>query len=153
MPRAARQPRTAAFTELQAAANSVNENNDCAIKAVAIACNADYHAVRDMMNQMGRKTGKGTEWSIINDTIDRLGYDKVKVDPATIIAKYPKGHRDVLKSVTTHHPDRFRDVWADGKTYLMYTRGHVLTIVNGVNHDWTRGTARRCYCLWEIVQR
>ncbi|NDE18521.1 hypothetical protein EBZ80_26805, partial [bacterium] len=82
MPRAARQPRTAAFTELQAAANSVNENNDCAVKAVAIACNADYHTVRDMMSQMGRKTGKGTEWSIINDTIDRLGYDKVKVDPA-----------------------------------------------------------------------
>ena len=153
MPSAAKQTKTAAFSELQAAASSVNENNDCAVKAVAIACNADYHTVRDMMARMGRKTGKGTPWEVIYSTIDQLGYKRVRVSEHDLISQYPKGHRDVLKSVTTHHPDRFHDVWANGKTYLMTTSRHILAIVNGVNHDWTRGSARRCLALWEVVPK
>jgi hypothetical protein len=153
MPRATRQSKTTAFKELQAAASSVNENNDCAVKAVAIACNADYHIVRDMMERLGRQTGKGTPWEVIYAAIDQLGYKRVWVNEYDLIRQYPKGHRDVLKSVTTHHPDRFNAVWANGKTYLMSTGGHILAIVNGVNHDWTRGTARRCKGLWEVVPK
>ena len=68
-----------------------------------------------------------------------------------MIARYPGAHK-ALRNVTTHHPERFSDVWRDGKTYLMYTRGHVLAIVNGVNHDWTRGRAKRCKALYEVVK-
>jgi hypothetical protein len=32
----------------------------------------------------------------------------------------------------------------------MFTRGHVLAIVNGVNHDWSRGKALRAWNLYEV---
>lgn len=153
MPRPAATPRTPVFDAMQSAANAHGETNDCAVKAVAIACNADYDVVHAMMRDMGRVQGKGTPWQVIYDTIDRLGYERVRVNERGVISKYPKGHRDVLKNITTHHPDRFPAAWADGKTYLMVTNRHILAIVNGVNHDWTRGTARRCLTLWEVRRK
>ena len=58
----------------------------------------------------------------------------------------------MLKGVTTHHMDRFNKVWADGNTYMVRIEGHILTVVNGVSHDWTRGRAKRVTNIWKIVK-
>ena len=150
MPAAKPAPKTSLFSALQSQAIQNNETNDCAVKAIAIATNTDYATVLAMMNKAGRRRGKGTPWWVIWETLDHLGFQANKVYVRSeFIDHYPKGHQ-ILKSVTTHHPDRFNKVWANGKTYLMCTRNHILAVVNGVNHDWTRGSARPAWAVYEV---
>lgn len=65
------------------------------------------------------------------------------------IQHHPKAHH-VLKGLTTHHPERFNNVWKNGKRYLAFTRGHVAAIIDGTTVDWTKGRAMRIYSLYEI---
>lgn len=153
MPRATPAPKTSMFSEMQSQANAAREANDCAVKAVAIATNTDYATVLAMMNKAGRKAGRGTPWYVVWQTLSQLGFKATRVNVRDeFISKYPRGHQ-ILKSVTTHHPDRFNSVWANGKTYLMCTKNHILAVVNGVNHDWTRGSARPAWATYEVVPK
>lgn len=153
MPAAKPAPKTSLFSALQSQAIQNNETNDCAVKAIAIVTNTDYQTVLNMVNSRGRKQGKGTPWHVIWETLAALGYEAKQVNVRReFIDNYPKGHQ-ILKSVTTHHPDRFNKVWANGKTYLMCTKAHILAVVNGVNHDWTRGSARPAWATYEIVPK
>ena len=129
-----------------------NESNDCAVRAVAALTNTPYEVVHAMMARKGRKARKGTPWPIIGSTLQDLGYKCVLRHAREFIRRYPGSHATALKSVTTHHPDRFPEVWRDGKAYMFSTARHVAAIVNGVNHDWTRGAARRCLAIYEIVR-
>ena len=153
MPRAAQAPKTSLFSAMQAQASAAREHADCAVKAIAIATNTDYDVVLAEMTRRGRKAGKGTPWWVIWETLETFGYKAKQVDVRReFIDNYPKGHQ-ILKSVTTHHPDRFNKVWANGKTYLLCTRNHILAVVDGVNHDWTRGTARPAWAVYEVVPK
>ena len=129
-----------------------NESNDCAVRAVAALTNTPYEVVHAMMARKGRKARKGTPWPIIIATLQDLGFNLERRPAYDFISRYPGSHATALKSVTTHHPDRFPEVWRDGKAYMFSTRAHVAAIVNGVNHDWTRGAARRCLDIYEVVR-
>lgn len=132
MPRATPAPKTSMFNAMQSQANAAKERADCAVKAVAIATNTDYNVVLAMMNKAGRKSGRGTPWYVIWETLNQLGFKATQVNVRDeFISKYPRSHQ-ILKSVTTHHPDRFNKVWANGKTYLMCTKDHILAVVDGV---------------------
>ena len=106
-----------------------------------------------MMAEQGRRSRRGTQWEIMWEVLDQLGYATRTVSPQHFISRYPGSHARVLRSVTTHHPDRFPAVWRDGKSYIFNTRAHVLAVVDGVNHDWTRGRAKRVLRIWEIVKK
>jgi hypothetical protein len=144
-------PRTNAFTTLQAEANAVQETNDCAVKAVALVCGVSYEVAHAACAAEGRKPGKGMGTDHILRVVAKLGKRPTQVNVGQrFIENYPAAHK-ILRSVTTHHPDRFNKVWADGKTYLMFVSGHVLAIINGVNHDWSRGKARRAIFVYEVA--
>ena len=130
----------------------MRERGDCAVRAIAALTNTPYETVHTMMACAGRKHGKGTPWDIIWSTLNALGFKAERRWDSEFIRQYPGSHATALKSVTTHHPDRFPAVWKDGKRYLMATPRHVLAIVDGVNHDWTRGKACRAKGIWEIVR-
>lgn len=153
MPRIATVGKSELHASLIAASMSVNESNDCAVRAVAAVTGVDYATVHNMMAEQGRKNKRGTPWEILWDVLDQLGYAVRTVSPHHFISRYPGSHARVLRSVTTHHPDRFPAVWKDGKRYLFNTRAHVLAVVDGVNHDWTRGRAKRALRIWEVVQK
>jgi len=133
------------------AGQSKGERGDCAVRAVAALTDTSYEVVHAIMAENGRKHGRGTPWSTIWSTFEELGFKAVKRSPHEFISRYPGTHATALKSVTTHHPDRFPAVWKDGKSYLFCTREHVLAVINGVNHDWTRGIAKRAKYIYEIV--
>lgn len=131
--------------------SEMRERGDCAVRAIAALTETPYERVHAMMAAQGRKHGKGTPWDIIWSTLTALGYKRIQREPLDFVHRYPGSHASALRSVTTHHPDRFPAVWQDGKRYLMATPRHVLAIINGVNHDWTRGKACRAKAIWEIV--
>ena len=133
------------------AGSMLKERGDCAVRAIAAVTNTDYVKVHAMMADMGRKHKRGTPWDIIWATLNELGFKAVRRNAYDFIHRYPGSHATALRSVTTHHPDRFKDVWRDGNAYIFHTTRHVAAVVNGVNHDWTRGRACRVKTIWEIV--
>lgn len=145
-------PTSGKFLELCKSSREFGENNDCAVKAVALAANVPYAMAHSTLELMGRKRRCGTYTFDTRRAMKALGYDMVVVDPSTFIKQYPKPHCDVLKGCTTHHMDRFHKVWANGKTYMIVVPGHILTVINGVNHDWTQGKAKRVQTIYEIVK-
>lgn len=150
MPRIARRSLTEDFEALHADSRAHNETNDCAVKAVAAACNVPYADAHRVMKNLGRQDRRGTQLHITMRACQHFGFKMVARFAEEFISQYPKSHQ-ILKSVTTHHPDRFAKVWADGKTYMFRTQGHILTIKNGRNCDWTRGRAMRCIDIYEVV--
>jgi len=145
--------RTGEFNQLVAASNAMGEKNDCSVKAVALACGAEYEVAHRALASNGRRKGRGAYTQDILKAIADLGFKAERVSIQGFIDQYPKGHRDVLRNVTTHHPARFNNVWADGNTYLMFTKRHVLTVINGTNHDWTNGRAMRAISVYKITKK
>ena len=142
--------KTDLFTSLHKESICFGETKDCAVKAVAIVLNITYADAHARLKARGRKNGCGTSTLMIHEVIRAAGKQLQWTPQESITAKYPGKHSQ-KKIVTTNQPDRFHKAWADGKTYLMYTPGHVLAVVNGVNHDWTRGKSKQCSSLYEII--
>lgn len=151
MAKIAKVGKTEVYQAHAAAAAANNDANDCAVRAIAAATNTPYERVHAMMADMGRKHKRGTPWDIIWGTLHDLGFVRIQRSSQDFIRQYPGSHATALKSVTTHHPDRFPGVWKNGKAYIFNTDRHVAAIVDGVNHDWTRGRACRVRAIWEIV--
>lgn len=131
---------------------SKNERNDCTVVAVAAACEVPYDVAHAAMAAEGRKPRRGALWCRTHSAIRALGFELAQCHAIEFISKYPKAHQ-VLRSVTTHHPDRFKQVWADGNTYLVHVTGHVLTVKNGVNMDWSRGRALRAIAIYRVTKK
>ena len=143
-------PYSSTFVALSQEALQANESNDCAVKAITVVTGRPYREVLMTMTMLGRKPRGGTPFPIIHKTLALFGKRAVAIPQTTITSRYPGKH--ALKThTTTHQPDRFPAAWRDGKTYLMLVRGHILAIVNGVNHDWSRGASKDCITLFEVV--
>lgn len=143
--------KTEFYKHMTVARASHCEDNDCSVIAVAAVTNSTYTEAHRALEGAGRKQGRGVNHTQIIEALAELGYVLRVVDKAKKIAQYPAAHQ-ILKGITTHHPDRFNKVWADGKNYLFFTTGHVAGVVNGTNHDWTKGRAKRVNEIWEIVK-
>lgn len=154
MPAPKANQKTETYQNIRGEANARGAWNDCAVIAISIATGVDYATVSEMVAERGRKEGQGTHTMIIKGVLRALGYETIVRYADEFIAKYPKPHCNALKSVTSHHPDRFPKAWNDGNTYMMIVSGgaHILTIKDGVNHDWTRGKAKRAAEIWQIVK-
>ena len=138
------------FVGLSQEALLLRETNDCTVKALAVAANVDYATAHRAMAAAGRKPGRGATGFVEDKAYAALKIQRVRIDPREMIARYGAAHQ-CLKSVTTHHPDRFRAAWNDGCTYLLYSRGHVSVVKGGVLHDWARGRALRVYAVYKVV--
>jgi len=143
-------PKTAAFSSLQEVSKAASENNDCVVKAVALASRTSYEEAHKTCQRNGRKQGKGMHNAEMFRAFEESGVTLERVFSSDFISKYPGNHKE-LKSVTTHHPDRFNKVWADGNRYLFHCKGHVAYVEDGVCHDWTRGRSLRVAAIYRIV--
>lgn len=153
MPAPIRQSADSRFVALQQVSRSLGENNDCTVKAIAATTGLQYGVVHAQLQHHGRKSGRGAHLHIMDAALRSLGFKKERVAPSQFINQYPKSHQ-ILKSVTTHHADRFNSVWADGNNYILFTSSyrHAVGIVNGTNVDWTRGRAQRIVEIWKITR-
>ena len=144
-------PPTSVFSLLQRTSDAMGETNDCAVKAVATVTNSPYAVAHAALKAEGRQDRKGSYRWEQEKALAKLGFKTKRIMQSDFISRYPGNHKN-LKSVTTHHMDRFNKVWADGKTYLIYTKRHVGAVINGVNHDWTKGSARRVVDILEVTK-
>ena len=142
---------TTEFQRLRAETSIHQEDSDCVVKMTALALDIPYRKAHKLCAKYGRKPRKGMypkDWlKMLKDSGLRL----VERDPKHFINRYPGRHATALKGVTTHHPDRFNEVWADGKGYILHCRRHVAYVKDGVNHDWTRGSAKRVIAIYEVI--
>ncbi len=150
MPRPKTIGATETFRNLMSKTITHGDRNDCSVKAVALVCGVEYEVAQKALADHGRKKGKGVFHGQIHAAIKQLGKTSTRVDVRHFIDQYPTAHRKALKSVTTHHPERFNNVWQDGKTYIAHCSGHCLAIIDGVNHDWSRGKAKRIIAIYEV---
>lgn len=131
---------------------TVGEYNDCAVIAISVATGVDYLTVKTMLELEGRKPRKGTYLNLQIKVLVKLGFKLKRIHLADVIEKFPRPHCDVLKNVTTHHPRRFPGAFDDSKTYFMRTASHVLTMKDGIVHDWSINKSLRLISLWEVVR-
>lgn len=150
MPRAKTIGTTETFLQLQSKTITHGDRNDCSVKAVALVCGVEYEVAQQALAAAGRNKCDGAYVHQIHNAIKQLGKSLTRVDVRHFINQYPAAHRKALKSVTTHHPERFNNVWKDGKTYIAHCNNHCLAIIDGVNHDWSRGRAKRIVSIYEI---
>lgn len=141
----------AEFDALSQESSKLGELNDCSVKAVALAAGIPYSEAHARMKAEGRKPRRGVHSWSAGQALLKMGFLLKHIRPGYFIERYPGSHKSLLH-VTTHHPDRFNEVWSDGRTYLIRTRGHVLVVKDGKNYDWTRGSARRVVSIHEVIK-
>lgn len=142
------------FISLQSEMKEEGDNNFCAVVAVAALTGKSGKEVSAYMIEKGRRTtGKGVHNSEILDTLREFGMTIEPVAIGPIIGQYPGVHKG-LKSITTHHMDRFPAVWKEGDLaddkFIAFTPGHCLAIIDGENIDWTKGHAKRINSLYRV---
>ncbi len=127
----------------------LNETNDCTVVATAAVCGVSYEEAHAACAKLGRKPRKGMPHLKYIEAIKSLGFEVELVPAEKFIAKYPGNHKN-LKSITTHHPARFNNVWRDGGRYILNSRGHVSACINGELHDWAVGRMKRVMYVYRV---
>ena len=102
------------------------ENNYCAVIAVAIAADVSYGKARSYLFKEGRKDGKGTYPAWTYRALEKLGYTTTEYN-----GKYPK----TLATAARILPKR--------GTFAIHTRGHISVVQDGVLQDWAATTNSR----------
>ena len=146
MPNIKPRPKDPLFWEMKSSVIAKTEQADCTVIALAVMADISYSKAHQCMEAAGRTHGKPAWVSQMKRCLSSLGFTATKVHTFEMINQYPKAHQ-VLRTITTHHPDRFPKAWKDG-TYLLVCKGHVAAVKDGVLVDWTRGrkfTVRRIY--------
>ena len=133
----------AEFDALVAEAEAMQEDNDCAVKAVALATGKTYGEAHAALADAGREHGKATSRDMLHSALAALGYVALPYDERAIIADFPGVHA-TLKGLTTRlcwrHRRTDRDVElrearrakpiCDGKT-CDYSQGRAMRVVRG----------------------
>lgn len=116
------------------AAKRAWETNDCAVKAIAIACDVPYPVAHKTLKQLGRRGRCGTRNVMINEAFKALGF-KMEIIPHT------------AKTVKTLPKDS-----AVQKGYFVaLVPQHILAIIDGKVEDWSDGSARRVKFVAKIL--
>ncbi len=124
------------------------ENNDCAVVAIAAATGVPYAAAHAALKAAGRKDCRGTFIHQTQKALLALGFRMINVPMSSVIATFPSPHNN-LKTITSHHPERFAKVWPRG-AFMLRSRRHILAIVDGVNCDWSKGRSLRGVDFYRI---
>ena len=124
------------FASLSSEAKLKGETNDCAVKAIAAATDVRYSIVHAFCKARGRKARCGTRLDTIERTVQTdLGFsmERVKLTRNWTVNQIEQGN-----------------AWKDGQSYLVLTSGHMLAVVDGVVHDWSKGSKRRAKMVWRV---
>ena len=120
--------------EITKASHSKNEKNDCAVCALAIACDYDYDDVHWILKLCGRKNRRSTLWDTTEKALALLRFRTIDVTS-----------RFRARTIRTLE----REMRGVKGNYLVRVRRHVLPIVDGQVHDWTKG---RCHRIRYILR-
>ena len=122
------------YMKTKKCSSKYGETNDCAVKAVAIACDVAYSVAHKTLKLTGRRNRQGTYIWQTEKAIEMLGFKREKVDCSA-------------KTVASIAKDS-----AFKKGYFhVHVRGHILAITGGVVQDWTEGRRHRIIQAYKVV--
>jgi hypothetical protein len=110
-----------------------NEDNDCAVRAVALATDSEYGRIHRRFKRAGRISRKGTPRMMTRDVVKSLANIRDVKHFAPTVAGFCRE--------------------ADKGTFLVFIRRHVLCVRDGVCHDWTDGRRFRINAVWKIIPK
>ena len=143
-------PYTEVYMEVSLKSNEKLESNDCAVKTVSVAAGIDYATVHERFSKHGRKSRKGASTAMMLNVMRSFGFGWQTINMRVFIeSRYPGRHR-CLKSVTSHHPDRFPSAFNDGSVYIMVTVNHAFAVRDGAVHDYSRNAALRVIGMYKV---
>ena len=137
------------------------EKNDCAVRAIANACEVNYNQAHKFVNDnFDRKKGKGTEMFIhVLDKVKKMEFDEVgQLDlfgngitrELKCIGKAPKYGGKLANPKYRHKPvaftvKEFAQKFKRGN-FILTVKGHALAVKNGIivdNKNYQMGGYRR----------
>lgn len=130
------------YEKAQRISAEIGEDNDCAVKAVAIACDVPYRMAHSLLKSEGRRDKRGTPTYMIHRAIKGLGFNMTEVE-----GKAPFRFGGTITTLTRKLPSN--------GMYLAYTATHVLMVKNGKLEDWTEGRRHRIQQVFKVerIQR
>ena len=115
-----------------------NGTNNCTVVTTAIAANVPYGKAFNLLKSLGRKTGKGVPFALIDKHVFKeLGYKLI--EQGDLFTSW-----GTVSTITTKLPSK--------GTFIAYVSGHVLTIRDGVVMDWTEGRRHRIKRVYQVVK-
>lgn len=113
---------------------TMNENNDCMVRALANALDKPYYEIHSALAKMGRRRGRGTKWPVCVKAMLAYGVG---------IAS-PRGRRITHARFIATHPK--------GK-FIAISRSHAWAIKDGVVFDsWRPGPRKQIRCIGIVGQ-
>ena len=131
---------TQLFAKAMKQAQSHNEHNDCAVKAIAIVCRVSYKTAHAALRKFGRRDGTGTQRIQTSAAISSLGFTVTKV---TTQPRQKNGSRYTPKSVGKGFPCG---------SNLVFFNGHVAAMKRGTVEDWTNGRRHYVQSVWRVMK-
>lgn len=146
------------FNSLLTTARSYGETNTCTVIMTAIVLDTTYEDAWNITNKAGRKPRKGM---VTRDIFKPLEGRGIQVSLIYKRSKtYINGKLKFTAPVVDGDHSRLRDVKVvnDLTTYLprhgtfiIQTKGHVLTVVDGKVQDWTEGRLHRVLTIYKVT--
>lgn len=130
------------FAQINEISDKYNETKDCAVKAVAFACNVSYEVAHNALRIYGRKYRKGTDRAITYNAIEALGYSS-GFTPNDFFNQYVHDKRQYRGTINNNNIPR-------KGTFVVHTASHVLTVIDGKVMDWTKGRRHRIKAVYKI---
>lgn len=122
-------------TSYSAKATVPGETKDCHVRALALVLGISYDESHQIHKEEGRVDGKPTFYSTSQKISTRFGLAPVRYENT----KYGRDGDPTIKQFVWDHPK--------GK-YLVHRSGHAFAVIDGVVHDWNRGTGPRSRVVW-----
>lgn len=126
------------YKELTEASDKLNERKDCAVIAVAAACQVSYNEAHEALKLFGRLNKKGTNFAITHAAIRYLGYRLIELE------SIKNGHQLTPRTIS--------QVAING-LYICRTRGHIFAVKDGQVLDWTKNRCHRIKKFYKIEKR
>jgi hypothetical protein len=124
------------FTDLNRKTHAHKETNDCAVKALAIACNVRYEDAHAVLTSLGRTPRDGTPTPMIYKAAEELGYKLVNIE-----GTLPKTVKSFSKKLDQMY---FENAPEDVKG-IIWVKGHVAGFRKDSVVDWTENRRHRVH--------
>lgn len=114
---------------------AIGERNDCSVKALSIVADIHYGIAHKIMKIGGRKDGCGSTVASLMAALAVLGWKNTEVTDSV--------NAKTIKKVSSD------PAFSTGR-FLIYTRGHIVSVIDGKVEDWSEDRALRIKKVWKI---
>lgn len=112
----------------------MNESNDCAVIATALACNVPYKKAHALYKKHGRRDRDGAYIDTTYRVVRELGY-------RLVISRRFKAKTGITLS---------REVKGTSGRYIAWMTTHLAAVVTGELQDWTQGSRKRVNAVFKV---